>query len=166
MREQPKDRDRLQHILDAVDTILSRCEGITREALDADKIFFGGVVYHTMIIGEAAYNLTKAFCQEHPDTPWIQIAKMRHNLAHGYYQVDPDIVWSVIQNDLQPLRNQVTTYLADTDWDEWERNEVVIKETATHKSLIQTATCMKQRGYDTDEICKITGLSRDEIKTL
>jgi uncharacterized protein with HEPN domain len=53
MREQPKDRDRLQHILDAVDTILSRCEGITREALDADKIFFGGVVYHTMIIGEA-----------------------------------------------------------------------------------------------------------------
>ena len=119
-----------------------------------------------MIIGEAAYNLTKAFCKIHPETPWGQIAKMRHNLAHGYYQVDPDIVWSVIQNDLQPLRNQVTTYLADTDWDEWERNEVVIKETATHKSLIQTATRMKQRGYDTDEICKITGLSRDEIKTL
>ena len=139
---------------------------MTREDLTADKVLFGGIVYYTMIIGEAAYNLTKAFCKIHPETPWEQIAKMRHNLAHGYYQVDPDIVWSVIQNDLQPLRNQVTTYLADTDWDEWERNEVVIKETATHKSLIQTATRMKQRGYDTDEICKITGLSRDEINTL
>ena len=166
MREQPKDRNRLQHILETIDTIIGRCDGMTREDLTADKVLFGGIVYYTMIIGEAAYNLTKAFCKIHPETPWGQIAKMRHNLSHGYYQVDPDIVWSVIQNDLQPLRNQVTTYLADTDWDEWERNEVVIKETATHKSLIQTATRMKQRGYDTDEICKITGLSRDEIKTL
>lgn len=109
-----------------------------------------------MIIGEAAYNLTKAFCKIYPETPWGQIAKMRHNLAHGYYQVDPDIVWSVIQNDLQPLRNQVAAYLADTDWDEWEKNEVAIAETATHKSLAQTAIRMKKRGYDTDEICKIT----------
>ena len=68
--------------------------------------------------------------------------------------------------DLQPLREQVASYLADTDWDEWEKNEVVIVETATHKSLTQTATRMKQRGYDTDEICKITGLSREEIEGL
>ena len=166
MREQPKDRSRLQHILEAIDIILGRCNGMTRKDLTADKVLFGGIVYYTMIIGEAAYNLTKAFCKVHPETPWGQIAKMCHNLAHGYYQVDPDIVWSVIQNDLQPLRDQVSTYIADTDWDEWERNEVVIKETATHKSLVQTATRMKRRGYDTDEICKITGLSRDEIETL
>lgn len=30
----------------------------------------------------------------------------------------------------------------------------------------ETARRMKQRGYDTDEICKITGLSRDEIERL
>ena len=118
-----------------------------------------------MIIGEAAYNLTRAFCKVHPDTPWLQITKMRHNLAHGYYQVDPDIVWSVIQHDLPHLRQQVASYLADTDWEEWEKNEVVIKETAVHKSLIQTAQRMKQRGYTVDEICKITGLRREEIET-
>jgi uncharacterized protein with HEPN domain len=42
---------------------------------------------------------------------------MRHNLAHGYYQVDADIVWSVIQHDLQPLREQVARYLDEVDWD-------------------------------------------------
>ena len=94
------------------------------------------------------------------------IAKMRHNLAHGYYQVDPDIVWSVIRDDLKPLREQVARYLAETDWDEWEKNVVVVKETAVHKNLVQTATRMKQRGYDTDEICKITGLPREEIEGL
>ena len=166
MREQPKDRTRLQHILEAIDTIQERCGGMKREDLTADKILFGGIVYHTMIIGEAAYNLTKAFCKAHPETPWLQIAKMRHNLAHGYYQVDADIVWSVIQHDLQPLREQVARYLDEMDWDEWEKNEVVIKETAVHKSLMQTASRMKNKGYDVREITSITGLTAEEIEAL
>ena len=63
-------------------------------------------------------------------------------------------------------RYTVARYLAEVDWEEWEKNEVVIKETVTHKSLIQTAERMKRRGYDTEEICKITGLGLDEIETL
>ena len=166
MREQPKDRNRLQHILEAIDTIQERCGEMKREDLTADKVLFGGIVYHTMIIGEAAYNLTKAFCKTHPETPWLQIAKMRHNLAHGYYQVDADIVWSVIQHDLQPLREQVVRYLDEVDWDEWEKNEVVIKETAVHKSLMQTASRMKSKGYEVEEIMSITGLTAEEIEGL
>lgn len=166
MREQPKDRNRLQHILEAIDVILGRCKGMKREDLTADKVLFGGIVYHTMIIGEAAYNLTKAFCKAHPDTPWLQIAKMRHNLAHGYYQVDPDIVWSVIQDDMPLLREQVARYLTDTDWEEWEKNEVVIKETATHKSLVQTASRMKSDGMTTKQISRYTGLTAEEIERL
>ena len=91
---------------------------------------------------------------------------MRHNLAHGYYKVDPDIVWAIIHNDLKPLREQVTGYIADIDWNEWEKSELVIKESAVHKSLIQTASRIRQRGYDTNEISKITGLSKEEIDTL
>ena len=147
MRELPKDRERLEHILDAIDTILGRCEGMTREELTADRVLFGGIVYHTMIIGEAAYSLTKAFCNAHPETPWMMIAKMRHNLAHGYYQVDPDIVWSVIRDDLKSLRKQVTRYLADTDWDEWEKNAIVMKESAVHKSLLQDYPARKSKRY-------------------
>ena len=54
MREPIRDKERLQHILDAINTILLRVEGMTLEALMADKIVFGGVVYYTMIIGEAS----------------------------------------------------------------------------------------------------------------
>jgi len=38
--------------------------------------------------------------------------------------------------------------------------------TSVHKSLIQTAIRMKSRNYDLEEICKITGLSREEIEKL
>ncbi|MBR4215199.1 MAG: DUF86 domain-containing protein [Bacteroidales bacterium] len=91
---------------------------------------------------------------------------MRHVLIHDYYQIDEDAVFYVIEDNLKPLRQQVARYLTETDWDEWEKNAVVINETAVHKNLIQTAERMKKRGYDTDEICKITGLNRDEIENL
>ena len=124
------------------------------------------VVYNILAIGEAAYHLTKAFQREHPDTPWEDIMKMRNILAHDYYKLKLQTVWEVVQHDLPPLREQVARYLAETDWDEWEKNVVVVNETAAHKSLVQTAGRMKLRGYDTDEICKITGVPREEIEAL
>lgn len=52
------------------------------------------------------------------------------------------------------------------DRDRLEHSEVVISESAAHKSLVQTAERMKRRGYDIEEICKITGLGHDEIEAL
>ena len=54
MREPLKDKNRLEHIISAIDIILDRAEGMTLEELIADRMLYGGIVYHTMIIGEAA----------------------------------------------------------------------------------------------------------------
>ena len=166
MREPIRDRERLEHILEAIDRVLDYAGGKTKEELQTDKMRFYGVVKNIEIVGEASYKLTKAFRKEHPDTPWDDIIKMRHILIHDYFQIDEEAVIYVIEDNLRPLREQVTRYLAETNWEEWEKNEVVITESATHKALIQTATRMKSRGYELDEICKITGLSRDEIEWL
>ena len=166
MREPVRDRERLEHILEAIDRILNYTKGKPKEELTSDKILFFGLVKNIEIVGEAAYKLTKAFRKEHPETPWEVITKMRHVLIHDYFQIDEDAVFYVIEDDLPPLRDQVARYLAEVDWEEWEKNEVAIVETAAHKSLTQTASRMKQHGYDVNEICKITGLSRDEIETL
>lgn len=166
MREQHKDRNRLQHILEATDTIIERTKDLNREGLTEDKVFFYGIVYQTLIIGEAAYQLTKAFCKAHPETPWAQIAKMRHNLVHGYYQVDPDIVWSVIRDDMKPLREQVSRYIAEVNWEEWEKNVVVLKETAEYKNSERTARRMKIKGYPVKDIAEITGLSVEDVEML
>ncbi len=166
MREPVRDRDRLEHIVEALDRILNNSDYKTSEELVADSLKYYGIVKNIEIIGEASYKLTRAFCREHPETPWEFIAKMRHVLVHDYYQIDPDAVLKVIQEDLTPLREQVATYLSETDWDEWEKNDVVISETATHKNLVQIAERMKKRGYETEEISRITGMSREDIDSL
>lgn len=166
MREPVRDHERLEHILEAIDRILTFAKGKSHEELRADKMQFYGIVKNIEIIGEAAYKLTKAFRKEHLETPWDDVVKMRHVLIHDYYQIDEDAVYYVIEDNLGPLREQVSRYLNETNWDEWEKNEIVISESAVHKSLIQTATRMKSHGYDVNEICKITGLNRDEIDEL
>lgn len=121
MREPLKDKNRLEHIINAIDTILQRAEGMVFEDLTADKIVFAGMVYYTMIIGEATYKLSPAFVGSHPQVNWRVIANMRHHLVHGYYQVSPLDVWDVIQNDLLPLREQIRCILNETDWDKWSK---------------------------------------------
>ena len=166
MREPLKDRIRLEHIAAAADNIARYTHDKTYDDLQADDMMCYAVVYNILAIGEAVYHLTKAFRVAHPDTPWDVIMRMRNILAHDYYKLKLQTVWEVVQHDLPPLREQVARYLTDTDWNEWEKNVVVISETATHKSLIQTAYRMKQRGYDVNEICKITGLSREDIESI
>lgn len=166
MREPLKDKSRLEHILAAIDTILEKSNGLTYEGMVSDKILFGGIVYYTMVIGEAAYHLSKAFKEKYTETDWVGITKMRHNLVHGYYQVDPDVVWSVLQDDLLPLREQVTRYIAKTDWDEWEKNDQVVTESAVHKNLVQTAKRMKNDGLTVQQISRYTGLTVEEIEEI
>ena len=39
----------------------------------------------------------------HPSIPWSEIIGMRHKLTHGYFDVDLDIVWSVVTEELPGL---------------------------------------------------------------
>jgi len=35
--------------------------------------------------------------------PWADIIGMRHRLVHAYLDINLDILWNTIQNDLPPL---------------------------------------------------------------
>ena len=166
MREPLKDRIRLEHIQMAIDNIFQYTDGKTIQQLNDYTMLFYATVKNIEIIGEAAYHLTKAFCKEHPETPWNDVMRMRNILVHDYYKIRINEVWKVIQEDLFPLRNQVIRYLTEVDWDEWEKNEVVIVESAVHKNLVQTALRMKKDGMQTNLISRYTGLTAEEIDDL
>ena len=106
MREPIRDRERLEHIVEAIDNIFSFAKGKNLDDLDTERILFYAVVKNIEIIGEAAFRLTKEFRQQHTETPWSSIVLMRHVLVHDYYQIKSKEVYKVINEDLQPLRDQ------------------------------------------------------------
>jgi len=48
---------------------------------------------------------------QRPEIPWRQVMGMRDHIAHGYFDINADLIWDVIQNDLQPLAEAVEFFL-------------------------------------------------------
>ncbi|MBR0244372.1 MAG: DUF86 domain-containing protein [Bacteroidaceae bacterium] len=123
MREPIRDKGRLEHILTSIDNIFDFADGKSITDLSDNKMLFFAVVKNIEIIGEAAHKLTDAFKNQHQEVPWPYIIKMRHVLVHDYYQISVREVWKVIREDLGPLRQQIASYLSDTDWNVWTTTE-------------------------------------------
>lgn len=113
MREVEKDPIRLQHILESIDNLLGSYSQLDFENLSNKDIRYFGIVKLLEIIGEASYMLTNDFKDKHPETPWRQIIDMRHLLVHGYYKMDKKYIQSTIEEDLRPLKSQISSYLKE-----------------------------------------------------
>lgn len=113
MRETSKDKTRLLHIIEAIDNINEFKKDVSYENFVENKVLKYAIFYNVAIIGEAAYKLTKEFIETHNDVPWKSIINMRHVIVHGYYQIDADILWDTINNDLAELKQAVEKYLSE-----------------------------------------------------
>lgn len=113
MREPVRDKGRLEHILQAIANIIEYTNGIDKDSFFSNKILVHATVYNVQIIGEASYKLTKEFKNKHTDTPWTMIEKMRHILVHDYYQINNEILWIVVTDDIPSLKTQISNYLQE-----------------------------------------------------
>ncbi len=113
MRERIRDKERLEHILDASNKLLENKDKYTLEEIKNNSVLFYGFVKLVEIIGEACYMLTKSFRESHPETNWKIIENMRHVLVHGYYAITPELLWATIHEDIQPLVDQINKYIQE-----------------------------------------------------
>ncbi|MCQ2323672.1 MAG: DUF86 domain-containing protein [Paludibacteraceae bacterium] len=113
MRERIRDKERLEHILEASNKLLENKDKYTLEEIKANSVLFYGFVKLVEIIGEACYMLTKEFRESHPETNWKMIENMRHVLVHGYYAITPELLWATIHEDIQPLVEQINIYIKE-----------------------------------------------------
>ena len=98
-------------MLEAISNIREFSQNISREVLFSDKMRYFAVVKNIEIIGEAAHMLTEDFRSSHSELPWKAIIGMRNVIVHDYINIHEDLLWDTIQNDLDPLENQLKEYL-------------------------------------------------------
>ena len=113
MREPVKDKERLQHILDAINTIETSRKKYSSEEAENDPIVYFGFVKHVEIIGEAVYMLSSDFKNKHTGIEWDAVEGMRHVLVHGYYQIKAQQLWDTIDYDIPQLKPYIESYLKD-----------------------------------------------------
>jgi uncharacterized protein with HEPN domain len=61
------------------------------------------ILHELLVLGEAAKRLSAGFRDEHADVPWKAIAGTRDRLLHGYDDVDLELVWKTVDEDLPAL---------------------------------------------------------------
>ena len=101
----------VQDMIAACDVIAEYARGFSKEHFVADRRTKDAVVRNLISLGEAAARVPEEARALAPDVPWRRIVRFRNIAVHGYFFLDDDIVWSVVETELPRLRQSVMTLL-------------------------------------------------------
>ena len=99
----PEDVNRLRHLREAASKAIDFSQGKTRSDLDDDELLRLALTKLVEIVGEAAKQVSAETRAGHPEFPWAAAARTRDRLVHHYFDVDRDILWATITDDLPRL---------------------------------------------------------------
>ncbi len=108
------DLTRLRHMLDAGNDAIRFAVGRQRADLDTDRMLLLSLLKCIEIVGEAASRVSSETQAGLAKLPWPDIIGMRHRLIHAYYDVDHDLVWDTVEQDLPGLIDALRECLPDT----------------------------------------------------
>jgi uncharacterized protein with HEPN domain len=74
-----------------------------RDDLNRDRMLLLSLVKSIEILGEAASRVSPEARAECPNLPWTDIVAMRNRLIHAYFDINRDIVWHTVTEELPPL---------------------------------------------------------------
>ena len=104
---------RVRHMLDHAQEARDMAVDRQRSDLDTDRQFELSLVRLMEIVGEAASRVPPEFRQQYPDVPWRDISDFRNRLIHGYDEVDLDVLWKIITDELDPLIQDLEAIIRD-----------------------------------------------------
>ncbi len=115
---EPRLRDYLDHIEQAASDALGFIDGLSKEDFLEDKRTQQAVIMSLIIVGEAATKVMDGyaqFTQTHAEVPWRSMRNMRNRMAHGYFEINLDVVWETARQWLPELLKQLGKLRQDTN---------------------------------------------------
>jgi uncharacterized protein with HEPN domain len=102
--------DYIGHIQQAALDACSFVEGMDKTNFLGDRRTQSAVVMCLVIMGEASAKVMDRhaeFAQVHSEIPWRGMRGMRNRIAHGYFEIDLELVWHTVQTALPSLLAQL-----------------------------------------------------------
>jgi len=100
---QREDAIRIRHMIEAAQNAQQFMAGRQRSDLDADRMLLFAVVQALQIVGEAASKISHETRSSASSVPWAQIVGMRNRLVHAYADIDRDVVWKTVTEEIPAL---------------------------------------------------------------
>lgn len=109
--------DFLSHMLDAAQLACSYVDNMEKNDFFEDIRTQQAVIMNLIIIGEAAtkiMELDSLFMAKHVEIPWRNMRGMRNRIAHGYFDINLDVVWETVRTALPELIAHLPAAQLDT----------------------------------------------------
>ena len=102
------------HLRDVAAELAEYTRNLSADEVSQDLMRERGVVMSVMIVGELAGRIVDGHPEilaEIPDIPWARIRSLRNRIAHGYFELDFDVVWDVAVNAVPAFASRLTALL-------------------------------------------------------
>jgi len=101
----------LKDILKRIEIIKENTKGMSYKDFKNSEWDVSAVVRNLEVIGEAVANLPEDFKEKHSEIEWRDIKGFRDIAIHQYWNIDKEIVWEIIQDELDPLQKRIEEIL-------------------------------------------------------
>ena len=112
--------EQLEQVIENLLESTSNIHDIDKLPNTADGILrLNGICMCFIIIGEEVKRIDryteKQLLSNYPSIPWESVMGMRDRIAHGYFEIDIDVVFDALKNDIPPLLKVIKQMKADLD---------------------------------------------------
>uniref|UniRef100_UPI004047490A HepT-like ribonuclease domain-containing protein n=1 Tax=Roseivirga sp. TaxID=1964215 RepID=UPI004047490A len=97
----------IQDMLESANKILDYTTGLSFEQFEIDNKTIDAVIRNFEIIGEASNRIDGDFKVRNSQIEWAKMRGFRNRIVHDYFGIDLEIVWSIIQDDIEELIYQL-----------------------------------------------------------
>lgn len=94
-------------MLESIAMIQQFVKGMDYKVFLSDRKTYSATVRELEVIGEASGKISETLKAQHPEIDWRTIKDFRNILAHEYFSINSEILWDIVQNKLEPLKNQI-----------------------------------------------------------
>ncbi|WP_275285894.1 HepT-like ribonuclease domain-containing protein [Halomonas elongata] len=106
-RPQREWRFYIDDMIGFAEKVLSYTEGLDQDSFLALDLTYDATLRNLELIGEAATRIPDAVRHQYSEIPWRMIIATRNRLIHAYLGIDDDTVWSIIQDNIPQLLEQL-----------------------------------------------------------
>jgi uncharacterized protein with HEPN domain len=101
------DKERVLHILEETNFILSISENLTFEQFNTNETYKRAIERSLEIIGEAANAISDELVLSYPTIHWRRMISFRNFIAHEYFAIDNKMVFGIVKNNIPELKNEI-----------------------------------------------------------
>ena len=93
----------IQKIRKDLELIVEHMRDVSMEELNVNEVLLDSMLFRMIQISENAKRLTDEYKLSHSHIPWSALSGMRNRIVHDYGNVDLNIVYETLKNDMLEL---------------------------------------------------------------